>query len=112
MRVSVESWKQVWCRSQARIDFQNELLGQFGQNEVRLMIPFRLGLNVISDKIFGSVLPFQTNYVLNKQSWLNSTLTSNRTDLGKVPYTNIVDNFNIFPVSIKTPSSEKWSRSS
>jgi hypothetical protein len=45
MQVLVESWKQVWCRSQARISFQTELLGQFGQNEVRLMIPFRLGLS-------------------------------------------------------------------
>jgi hypothetical protein len=50
MRVSVESWKQVWCRSQERISFRTELLGQFGENEVRLRT--RIGAEFQSGTLF------------------------------------------------------------
>jgi hypothetical protein len=62
MRVLVESWKQVWCRSQARISFQTEMLGQFGQNDVRLMIPFRLGLNFKQQIFFGFSFAFSDKF--------------------------------------------------
>jgi hypothetical protein len=54
---------------------------------------------------------FRTGSVLNEQSLLNSKLTSNGTDFGKTYYTRDVDNFDTFPVSTYTPSSDKWSRS-
>jgi hypothetical protein len=52
-----------------------------------------------------------TKSVLNERSSLNSILTANDTYLGKVPYTKFVDNFDIFPASINTSSSDKWFRS-
>jgi hypothetical protein len=61
MRVSVESWKQVWCRSHTRISFRTELLGQFGENEVWLVIPLRLGLNFNAAKIFVQFYAFGQN---------------------------------------------------
>jgi hypothetical protein len=47
----------------------------------------------------------------NKLSSLNWPLTSNDTDSEKTCYTKVVDNFDTFPESIYTPSSDKWSRS-
>jgi hypothetical protein len=38
-------------------------------------------------------------------------MTVNGTDLGKVSYTKVVDNFDIFSVNINTSSSDKWFRS-
>jgi hypothetical protein len=38
-------------------------------------------------------------------------LTLTGTDLGKLPYTKVVDNFDILSASINMPSSDKWSRS-
>jgi hypothetical protein len=38
-------------------------------------------------------------------------LTSFGTYSGKVNYTKVVDNFDIFPESINTPLSDKWFRS-
>jgi hypothetical protein len=37
--------------------------------------------------------------------------TSNGTDLGKTPYIKTVDDFDAFPASIYTSSSDKWYRS-
>jgi hypothetical protein len=56
-------------------------------------------------------LPFQTKSVLNEQLLLKLMLTSTGTDLGKVPYSKVVDNFDSFPASIYTPLKDKWSRS-
>jgi hypothetical protein len=42
---------------------------------------------------------------------LDSKLTSNGIDLGKIYYTKVVDNFDTFPVSINTPIYEKRFRS-
>jgi hypothetical protein len=38
-------------------------------------------------------------------------MTVNGTDLGKVSYTKVVDNFDIFSVNINASSSDKWFRS-
>jgi hypothetical protein len=54
---------------------------------------------------------FGTGSVLNERSLLNSKLTSNGTDLGKIYYTRVVDNFDTFPASTYTPSCNKWLRS-
>jgi hypothetical protein len=88
-----------------------ELSGPFGQNEVRLMILFRLGLNFKAAKLFILVLPFRTKSVLNEQSSLKSILTANGIDSGKVPYTKVVHNLDIFQESINKSLSDKWFRS-
>jgi hypothetical protein len=103
--------EQVWGRSQARISFWTELLGQFGQNEVRLMIPFRLGLKFKAAKKNCSVLYFWTESVLSERLSLKLMLTSKDTDLGEDYYTRVVDNFDTFPASINTPIYDKWFRS-
>jgi hypothetical protein len=72
---------------------------------------FQIRAGFQSGNIFSSALPFRTKSVLNKRSSLNSTLTSNGTDLGEEDYTKIVDNFDSFLESINTPLSDEWFRS-
>jgi hypothetical protein len=111
MWVSVESWKQVSCWSQARISFWSKLLGQFCENEARLMIPFILVLNFKEAKKIRSVLHFWTEFVLSERLLLKLMLTSNDTDLGEEYYTKVVDNYDTFPASIYTHLSNKCSMS-
>jgi hypothetical protein len=73
--------------------------------------PFILGLNFKASQIFSSVLPLLTKAVLNERLVLKLRLASTRTDLGKVTYTKVVDNFDVFPVSIYTPIYDKRSMS-
>jgi hypothetical protein len=73
--------------------------------------PFILGLNFNASQIFSSVLPLLTKAVLNERLVLKLRLASTRTDLGKVTYTKVVDNFDVFPVSIYTPIYDKRSMS-
>jgi hypothetical protein len=72
---------------------------------------FQIRAGFQSGNIFSSALPFRTKSVLTKRSSLNSTLTSNGTDLGEEDYTKIVDNFDSFLESINTPLSDEWFRS-
>jgi hypothetical protein len=72
---------------------------------------FILGLNFRAEQIFSSVLPFRTKAVLNEWLVLKLRLASTRTDLGKVTYTKVVDNFDVFPASIYTPLYDKRSKS-
>jgi hypothetical protein len=63
---------------------------------------FILRLEFKAAKISAQFCHFWIESVLNERSLLNSMLTSTSTDLGKVAYTKVVDNFNIFPASIYT----------
>jgi hypothetical protein len=64
-----------------------------------------------SDTLFSSVMPFQTESVLNEWSSLISMLTLNGTDLGKTYYARDVDNFDTFAASINKPLYDKRFRS-
>jgi hypothetical protein len=72
---------------------------------------FQIGAGFQSGNIFSSVLSFRTKSVLSEWLSLKLKLTSNDTDLGKTLYMKVVDNFDTFPESIYTASSDKWSRS-
>jgi hypothetical protein len=102
--MSPEGWKPIWLQSKIRINSWTELQGQFSRKGSMAHDLLRLGLEFKVIKIFSSVLPFRTKSVLNERSSLNSLLISNGTDLEKMPYTKVVDNFNIFPVNIYTSS--------
>jgi hypothetical protein len=71
--------------------------------------PFRLGMEFEAAKILVQFCHFEQN-LLNERSSLNSMLTSNGTYLGKVTCTKVVDNFDIFSVSIHTSPPNKWFR--
>jgi hypothetical protein len=72
---------------------------------------FIFGLNFKAAQIFSSVLPFWTKAVLNERLVLKLRLASTSIDLRKVTYTKVVDNFDVFPVSIYTPLYDKLFRS-
>jgi hypothetical protein len=73
--------------------------------------PFRTRAEFKQQHFQFSFCPFQTESILNEWSSLNSIMTVNGTDLGKVSYTKVVYNFDIFSVNINTSSSDKWFRS-
>jgi hypothetical protein len=73
--------------------------------------PSRLGLTFKAARFSVQFYLFGTESVLNEWSFLKSMLTSTSTDLGKTQYTEVVDNFDTFPASINTPSSDKRFRS-
>jgi hypothetical protein len=109
MRVSIESWKQHWYQSQARISFRTELPEQFGHNWSTAHDPFRLWLNF---KVTScSIWNFWTESILNERPALKLILTSTSTDSGKEDYTKVVDNFDSSPESINTPLVDKQFRS-
>jgi hypothetical protein len=99
--------------SEARVRFcsRTKLMEQLGQKWSIAHDLFRLETGFQSGNFFSSILPFWIESVLNERSSLNSMLTSNGIDLGKMPYIQDVYNFDIFPASINTSSFDKWFRS-
>jgi hypothetical protein len=109
-QVSTESWKQIWSWSKIEIRSVLSYRNDLDRNKVWIMI--LSGWGWIQAATFSlQFCPFRTESVLNKRSSLNSVLTSNGSDLGKMHHTKVVNDFDTFHASIIMPSSEKWSRS-
>jgi hypothetical protein len=97
-------------RGRIRFRVRTELRNNWIRNEVWLII--------FSDwAAFQSANPsvqfylFETGWVLNERSLLNSKLTSNGRDLGKTCYIKVVDNFDNFAASMNKPIYDKRFRS-
>jgi hypothetical protein len=110
-RISVESWKPIWCRSKVRTSSRTEIQEQFGRKWSISHDHFRLGLIFRRQIFFVSVLPVLIESVRSEQSSQNWLLTSNYIDLRETFYTTFVDNFNTFPANVNMPSSDNWYRS-
>jgi lipoprotein signal peptidase len=95
----------VW--SKGKNLFQNRTKGIIWSKMKYGSWSFHIGAEFQSGTFFSSILPFWTESVLSERLSLKLMLTSTSADLGKVHYTKVVDNFDIFPKSTNTPLFDK-----
>jgi hypothetical protein len=63
VRVSAESWKQVWCETKVRISFRTVLLGQFGQEQSMTHDLIQIGVEFQAAHVSAPFYPFEVDSV-------------------------------------------------